>query len=456
VTPRRQIPRPRHLFPETAAFFIGLRRTLLYFGFGSRTMIGRIPVWIAGSVAGVASIMLTISLFFGVREQAQAAPLVQTPVSLPTPIPYSPPTPVMNVPEPEPRFAPEPVSQRAPKLAMTFDRTNFLLFPFDELAESTRSSFDQRISIPTVTTADLWRQALQRIATPRSFASWTDVARPFPTNWTGLVASNQVPLQLAPDADRDLGLMIQKTPAGRGTPGEPVQYDIVLINTSFKTIEQVIIREMISDLHQVTEVSPSAHLDNNELVWTVTSLEPGTVKRLSVTLVPETAGEIFTETIVLPTTRLSKAVNVLAPRTPTPQPVPAVTPVEVPQQGEPLLKLTYTPLRALKQGEILSMTFAVTNIGTAPAEDVQLFVRLSGEFEHRYGEYVHHRAGRLAPGQTRRALLQATARSIGDARLSTSLTMRGVETEARDLKIPISPAPRTGENSPNGSRVAGR
>ncbi len=425
---RRHIPRPRHLFPETAAFLIGLRRTALYFGFGSRAAIGRIPIWIVGSLAGITCVMLTISLFF-LRENAVAAPVKQAPaVQLPVPLA----SPTITVPDPVPYR-----NSSSPNIAMDFIRTNFP-FPFDEFRQFTVTSLDQAIKFPTLAGRDLWRQTIQRPASLATFASWLEIARALPANWGGLVASNQVPLQLAPDAARDLGLLIQKTPLGRGIPGESVSYDIVIINVSLKTIEQVVVREKISELHRVTEVLPSAHLSENELVWTLNSLEPGSVKRLNVTLVPEIAGEILTETLVLPTTRLSATVNVRAPEPPKVRPTPVETPAEV--QGAPELKLTYTSLQALKQGDILSLTFSVTNVGNAAAEDVQLYVRLSGEFEHRYGEYVHHRIGRLQPGQTRRALLQATAKEIGNARLSTSLTMQGTEAEARELKIPIAAA----------------
>jgi len=431
VAERRNIPRPRHLFPETAAFFIGLRRTALYFGFGSRAAVGRIPIWIAGSLAGITCIMLTISLFF-LREQAVAA---VTPTPVVAPVEVIPQT-VLPVPVPSYPNLPYPnFEQPAAKLTMLFERTEFP-FLFDELTPLTQSSLNRTVTIPTLAGRDLWQQRMSRAASMAAFSPWLEFARQLPVTLSGLAASNQVPLQLAPDADRDLGLLIRKSPIVAGTPGEPVKYEIHLINISLKTIEQVIIREKISELHRVTEVLPSAHLSDNDLVWTLNSLEPGMVKRLTVTLIPEVAGEIQTETLVLPTTRLSATVNVRAPAPPKTLPPVQIQPEPI-VAGAPLLKLTYTELRALRQGDILSLTFSVTNAGTAAAEDVQLYVRLSGEFEHRYGEYVHHRVGRLEPGQTRRALLQATAKAFGNARLSTSLTMQGTETEARELKIPI-------------------
>ncbi len=460
---RRQVPRPRHLFPEAAAFLIDVRRSALYFGFGSRAAFGRIPVWILGSLAGITAVMLTATLFFS-RDPVQAAPVAAAPVEVPPVTPVFTPEPISTLPNPPvttvpmlqpvetPIIASPPPIKNLARLTMDLERTNFDV-PFDEVTVRTRSSFDQKVEIPNLTLTDLWRRAIQRSSFAAPFYSYVASAAQVSVPSPALMASEQVPLQRAPESNRDVGLLIEKSIVPLCTPGESVSYEITLINVSLKTIEQVVVRERISELQRVTEVLPTAGLSDNELVWTLTSLEPGATKKLKITLVPEVAGEIFTETLVLPTTRLAATVNVRAPapvRQPNPPQPPPQQPAPVvarPPQGTPQLKLTYTALPSLKQGDTLSMIFSLTNIGTAPADDVQLYLRLSGEFEHRYGDYVHHRVGRLEPGQTRRALLQATARTPGQGRLVTSVTMQGNETEARELRIPISSV--AGNTSPS-------
>lgn len=439
---RRYIPRPRHLFPETAAFFIRLRRAALYLGFGSRAFIGHIPAWIAGASAGVASFMLAVSLFW-VRDEVQAAPVVQKP-ELPqfqaTDVPAVVTQPVVHPPSPAPVMSqPVPqVPQRKPaQLSVKLEQTNFP-FPFDELHESVVTSSGGKTQIPTLpANRDLWRLTGQRASIAQPFSSYVASANGLPLIWGMLVASETVPLQLAPDASRGMGILVKKTEINSCVVGEPVSYEISLVNLSDKPIEQLMVREKISDLQRVTQVLPSASVSDNELVWTMTSFEPGAVKTLRVTLIPEIEGPIRTETRVLPASRVSRTVNIR----PRPvQPVPVAPRLEpTPEQGAPELKLTYTSIPTLKQGDNLSMTFSISNVGTAPATDVCLYVRLSGEFEHRYGEYVQHRIAVIEPGQTRRALLQATARDAGHARLSASLTMKNWEVLGRELRVPITP-----------------
>ncbi|WP_437192668.1 hypothetical protein [Planctomicrobium sp. SH527] len=441
---RRYIPRPRHLFPETAAFFIRLRRAALYLGFGSRAFIGHIPAWIAGASAGVAAFMLAASLFW-LRDEVQAAPLVQKPAlpafqpSITTTIPVTQTQPTKTIPT-APVMTPQvPLTpQRKPvQLSIKLEQTNFP-FPFDELHNSVTSSSELKPQIPTqLAIRDLWRLAGQRAVITQPFSSYIASANGLPLIWGMLVASETVPLQLAPDASRGMGILVKKTEINSCVVGEPVSYEISLVNMSDKPIEQLMVREKISDLQRVTQVLPSASVSDNELVWTMTSFEPGSVKTMRITLIPEVEGPIVTETRVLPASRISRTVNV-RPRPVQPAPVaPQLEPT--PDQGAPELKLTYTSIPALKQGDNLSMTFSISNVGTAPATDVCLYVRLSGEFEHRYGEYVQHRIPVIEPGQTRRALLQATARDAGHARLSASLTMKNWEVLGRELRVPITP-----------------
>ncbi|WP_139228256.1 hypothetical protein [Planctomicrobium piriforme] len=433
---RPHIPRPRHLFPETAAFFILARRMALYCGFGARTAIGQVPIWIAGSLAGVMALMLTISLFFIREPVLQAAPVV-----------FTEPAPALQMPEPQPTLAepvPTPIpNYNRPHLFADFERTS-LPFPFDEERMVTNTSTVPQPALTPSTQRDLWRLAGRRGALPEAFASYLQSATTLPFHWGTLSASDTVPLQFAPDAARGMGLLIEKPPIAPGVPGQPLTYEIIVINVSLATIEQLEIREKISEVQRVTNVLPAASVVDNELAWNLTSFEPGAVKTFQVTLIPEVQGEIFTETRIMPKSRVSASVNVhpaldtMQPAAP-PQPTPVIAnPIVSTVPGAPELKLSYTSVSALKRGDVLSMTFSVTNIGTAAADDVLLYVRLSGEFEHRYGEFVQHRIGHLEPGQTRRALLQATARTPGDARLATSLKMGDLEAEARELKIPIS------------------
>lgn len=290
----------------------------------------------------------------------------------------------------------------------------------------------------------------------KTFASYLTRAAGLPANRQPLVAADVVSTPLEFPPLRAMGIVVEKTGDMRGSPHEPLTYQIVVRNTSDAMIENLGIHERISALARVTEVLPAAGVSGEELVWNLESLPPNASRTFLITLVPETDGQIETVTRIIPTSRVSAVVRVRAAASPAPTVLPALpqtapTPEPLIQSvpGAPALRLTYTEVKPLKQGDTLSMIFAVTNVGTAAADDVILFVRLSGEFEHRYGEFVKHQIGTLQPGQARRALLQATARDPGNAHLDASLTMQGTEKEARELKIPIQSEPlRPGKLQP--------
>jgi len=433
---KHHIPRPRHLFPELALFLIIWRRAEYYFFSGVQSALGHVPVWIAGSMAGVSAILLAISLFF-IRDpelQAASQPVVEPvpvfqPVYQPTPAPVIPWTP------------PQIEQRRGFPLVATLERT-ILPYRLDEERLTTTTSQARPLARQQTFLNDRWHVTAARSKLASAFASYLlNPGLPGILN-NPLLASDTVPLQFAPPASKSLGVIIEKPDIESAIPGVPLTYEIIVINVSPQPIERLIIRERLSEIQRVTEVVPSAAVDSDQLVWNFPGFEAGGIKTLKVTLMPEQAGRISTETSVLAASQVSADVNVQPQQTPrqqTPNPVPIV----ITPSGSPLLKLSYTTVQPLTQGDVLSMTFSVTNVGTAPAENVLLYVRLSGELEHRYGENVQHRIGTLKPGETRRALLQAMARNPGAAKLDAALTMGGTTSEARELTIPIRAEPQS-------------
>jgi len=424
VSKIQRIPRPRQLFPELAALFIEWKRANLRATRTFRLTVGHVPVWVTGSLAGMLGIMLTISLFFIPQSRPlEAAATSSPPEIVPAILP-----PV----EPQPTLAANlPQSQ----LVARFLKTHFP-FTFDETKISSRNSSLVR-SFAAQAMRDAWDKTRIRSESRNQFMSYLLRAYEFRSTWPGLSANDVVSLPLPWPSLRSLGIVIEKSTVS-GTPHEPLTYEIVVRNLSSAPIEKISIRERISSLARVTDVVPEAGIAGNELVWNLEALAPTASRTFLVTIVPELEGQIDTLTRVIPASHVAAVVNV-HPKTEARPLNPPQPPQETIRQpaGTPDLKLTYTETRPLKQGDTLSMIFEVKNVGTAAANDVVLFVRLSGEFEHRYGEFVNHRIGTLPPGQVRRALLQATARDPGNAHLDASLTMQGTEKESRELKIPI-------------------
>lgn len=424
VSKIQRIPRPRQLFPELAAVLIEWKRLSLRSSRTFRLIMGNVPIWVTGSLAGMLGIMLTISLFFIPQPR-----LLEAAAALPEPVI---PAPVQPAPEPQPTLA---LPETRSNLILRIFATRFP-FTWDENQTTARSSTASQADLERLA-SDLWREGRNRFPAAVSFSSYLARAVGLPASWPGLSASEMVTVPLTAPPLRSMGILLEKTDALRGAPDEPLTYQIVVRNISAAAIENLEIRERISTLARVTDVVPAAGISGDELVWHLDSLGPGNSRTFLVTLVPELEGQIETFTRIFPTSRVSAVVNV---RAPLPKPVAPVEPARAITQtpaGAPALQLTYTEVRPLKQGDTLSMIFEVRNVGTASADDVILFVRLSGEFEHRYGEFVKHQVGTLQPGQARRALLQATARDPGEGHLDASLTMQGTQKESRELRIPI-------------------
>jgi hypothetical protein len=420
---RVRIPRPRQVFPEVAAVLIECQRTWLRVVRTVRRAIGQIPAWTAGAVAGILGIMLAISLFF-IRDPVQAAPVSS----------LSGPSQIL---EPAVPFSGALSPGGRPNLVIDSVRTGF--FPeWDEtrfltLTSKPRISAQQMQQLST----DGWRLASMQRETSGPFRSYLQAQQHVQApqvEW--VTAAETVPGVQAPASRLGLGILLEKHLPERSVAGQPLSYEIIVSNLLDHAIENIAISEELSSLSRVTDVVPSAEIRGNALVWNFSRLPPRAVRVLKVTLVPDVTGELFTSTKALSASRVAASARVAGKTAPARTPAPPAVPA-APPAGAPKLKLSYTPIQTLRPGDTLSLIFSVSNVGTAPAEDIELYVRLSGEFEHRDGDFVRHRIPRLAPGESRRALLQATAKTTGDGQLSTSLTMQGRQADARQLAVPI-------------------
>ncbi|WP_437201372.1 CARDB domain-containing protein [Planctomicrobium sp. SH664] len=450
--PRRpRILRPRHLFPEVAAFFLQNARQNLIVTRALRRAIGRIPVWTAGSLAGVVAIMLAVLLFFIHDPKIQAAahvpvtpPVVQPVQAISTTPVVAPPVSPVDVPNPI------PAAIAGPQLQVDMVGTS-LPYPWDQEAVASIASKPRGFNATNDWRwQDLWKLALGSSEPVSDFRPYVLFHRNQPADITPLVTS---PIPLGEGIDesvRGLGLAVQKLIPEDVVAGRPLVYRITLRNQSDDVLEQVCVREHLSAIDRVSFVVPAAGIEGNELVWNFERMHPGELHTLEITCQPELTSTWHSETSVTAQSRIGAVVQVRTPAAP----VIATTPKAPETPKYPLLKLTSTPVEALQQGENLSLTFSVTNVGTAPATNVTLYVRLSEQFQHRYGDFVQHEIASIAPGETRRAVLRATARDIGSAQLRASLTMQGTEKESRQLTIPIRPSQNATTRNANTAAVS--
>ena len=446
MSDRRRIDHPRHLFPEVAAFFIELQRIGLRVKWALTEEFDWFPAWTFGSATGVAGIMLAVMLFFFAEPPPQAAEVKPDPIIIPQP------EVVLNEPQPVmPTAVPNLPNYTSSLTASTLSRT---FLPYDwrqeELVTTTSKPRAENWQLTQRIIPDNWRTMVpfrqqQEVFTPYALRGQTVPIAPS----TLTTASSLSPLQ-NPNPMQELGLWIDKTVVPQASVGQPVTYQIHLRNTSPNVIHDVMVRERLSAIHRVSDVSPSARQVGDELVWSLGNMRSGEQKILTVSVVPSSMEQlIHTETelrsssqVITQATAVNNPVQDIIPQPIQPKPEPPPQTVKEPEPRPfPELKLAVTPLKVLKKGDVLSLVFTVSNIGNAAAEDVTLFVRLSDQFEHRYGDVVKHHIVKLEPGESRKALLQATAKVPGEAKLDASLTMGTEEEDARNWTIPIQNTP---------------
>lgn len=101
---------------------------------------------------------------------------------------------------------------------------------------------------------------------------------------------------------------------------------------------------------------------------------------------------------------------------------PAGTPAESPPRGRPILKLRADSPPVVAVGEDATTWYEIENLGTAPAREIVLVVRLPEGLEHYdRSPVVRYTLAQLAPGEKRRARLITRVRRHGVFQLAGEL-----------------------------------
>lgn len=460
-----RIPRPRHLFPEMAALLIQGKRGLLRVKWGLRDDHDWFPAWSIGSIAGVSGVLLAVLLFFMKDPHLAAAPADPNTIA-----------PLKNDPVVVPVLTVDQFPALQPARSSLFQSTlvrTQLPYVWDQTEVAVRESRPKRMQEPFI--KDFW-------TTTDQYRSVNDTFRPYfiqgatvPIAPSYVTASAHRTIFDGVESTREQGLLIEKLMRSETSTGAVFTYEIHVTNRTNDPIDHVVVRERLPAIQRVSKVVPPAAVQGDELVWSLGRLPGREMKRLVVTLIPDSAEKIETVTTVENVSRVGGIAKVSPPAAaelpepellpvepdeavlpvfdktesalPAVQPEQKVEPAKKPEEIPapvtevplkfPKLQLAVSPMGLVKKGEIVSLTFTVTNVGTAVAEDIALYVDLSDELKHKYGEKVTHRITRLEPGQSRRALFQATAREAGTGELLTSLTMQGNEEKAEKINVLI-------------------
>lgn len=460
-----KIPHTRHLFPELGAWLINGQRAILRGRWLLRENHDWFPAWSIGAIAGVCGMMLAVLLFFFDEPQLVAATST-TAESVE----------VLSLPEPEPTRQPEiqpklssdfrPIfplqEQSLPNLANSQLKRTRLPYFWDQRELGSYESRPKRVQENFV--KDNWSRLTPEFAAIEQFRPYLTQGATVPVTPSYITTSAERTPFDGIAGQRQQGVFIEKHASPTTAVGESYSYVIHVMNRTEDAIDEVYVHEKISAIHRVEKVEPPAAIQGDELVWSIGKLPAKGRKAFRVTLSPDAMKSIETETRLKNSTKVGGIARVaeplpaepeLLPVQPKPVPVPKTPapepePIKVSDKPKPFpnLKLSVTPVKAVRKGETLSLKFKVSNVGTAAAENITLYVRLSGEFKHKYGERVKHTITRLEPGQARTALLQARAKEVGNAQLSASLQLAGDEKRSEDMKIRVESPPKSISQNP--------
>lgn len=466
-----RVPRPKHLFPEIAAAYFGLRRWGLHIERFFRDEAGWYPAWTLGALSGSLGLTLTVLLFLFHDPPKDIAPEQVTPqIPLADLLPEPPADEVTPAKPPVPR----------PDLELVFDRFR-VHSSLDETFRTT-TAWSQRVRNPgsSLSIRDIWRMSVASPTSQPVFQPYFLSEHPAAAAATVVTPAQQIdPLRPLP-AVRLSGIRVEKLLPGPAELGLSYRYVISVQNTSGEVLPNCEVRERIAQLHRVSLAEPEARVDGNELVWQLNAIPPGGVRELTVTLVPDTPEDLEVVTGLATVATFGAVARVQPAAVPMPVPptipepeilpefpftrplvpaepdpiVPVTTPEETPPEVLlPSLRLAVSPIGVLQRGETLSLVFQVSNVGNAPAEDVAINVDLSPEFQHRYGKYVLHKIERLEPGATHQAILRAVAKEEGTGVLTAALVVQGNPEELQDIPVPVQPKPKSESESKPAERT---
>ncbi|MCY2968418.1 MAG: hypothetical protein NT069_33135 [Planctomycetota bacterium] len=138
-------------------------------------------------------------------------------------------------------------------------------------------------------------------------------------------------------------------------------------------------------------------------------------------------------------------------RNPSPQQIPEKPVAPPPPVKAPKLALRWEPLEWAQVGRISTMVLLVSNIGDAPASNVDLELKLPGDVGHPEGHDLEQTLPRLNPGEVERIPLIIRPAARGEMRIPVVARSGAVEAQSTGVL-------RVGESPRNSSakRAAGK
>lgn len=451
----------KHLFPYLFGPWFQFQRLLLRLNWTLFVPLRIASLWTASAVCGVMGVIGAILLFLFNTPGTSAKASTEEPtvveriaITIPTDLgPAMPVTPVsISIP------VPPPVSTSFADLRLAFARTR--LPASWDLRE--RQTLVSRPQPPVNQNPYLLRDGWFTMNSARHGQMAADLFHPY-INRPGVMTASFAPTFSAAESfDPTQPVGPNRTPSivvsreeGNGpvSLNQEASYTLVVTNPSPELIESAVVEERVSALHRVVNTEPPASLtpDGMALQWNVSNLRSGESRRIRITLTPESSDPIRHQTIVSLTARVAGSTTIRTPYIPPEVPAAPPTPPPAPPQPtrpalRPVLTLDLEQPNQVDLGGDVRAYYVIRNTGDAPATDVVTYVTISGQLDHRYGEYLEHRIPELPPGDSRRIKFFAVGARPGVATLASRLSAANAEPVVKVFEIAIAQggSPNTG------------
>ncbi len=494
----------------THEFFSDLLRGIeMAFGW-----MGGLPVWTGAAVSGVMGIILTILLFL--------LPAINPGVTASITALAQPQAEAANV---APAFDPFQQSPAQPEYDPFEDRaparhelplSNFnrplpeLQMHLAQLAMPTGWNSRQQISVVSAASRVDLRDLKQRFDRTAVHDRWEQPRfdrgqralhfTPYASR-VGVRSTSVAPSWVNPESvveplnqfstQRHPHVVIEKSSPKNAPVGQPLQYGLTVRNVGEETLDNVRVREQLSNIQRVSNTRPPAKVVGEALVWDLAELRPGESRQLQIEMQPNSEVLLAHKSAVQVTTRVAAVSNVRVPR-PEPQPVepksetpasvmpqffdapepeplpqpeaeaepidqepiPQIIPFEDEDEPEVLPQFEPEPVRieepvqplslemfapqAVASGGEVRTVFEVQNRGGAEMTDLILAVELTDELDHPNGHLLELKIPRIAAGDVFRTRLTTEAVKDGTATLSSRLTNSVVDSLTAQQEVRIS------------------
>ncbi|QDV50993.1 COG1361 family protein [Gimesia fumaroli] len=256
----------------------------------------------------------------------------------------------------------------------------------------------------------------QNTSTPQPIQI-SPAAEPKPLN---LVEGNQpVPQEpaklTAQQKTQSPKMTIQKVAPPEAILGQPFIYHVLVKNSGTTSAQNVVVEDRIPKGAKLTGTIPRAEQIKDRIIWRLGEMSPGTEKKISIRVIPETAGQIGSVATVNFVTEVASETKITSPK----------LAIQSDQPG------------AVKPGEITVVNYTITNSGTGDANNVYIRSIIPPQFTHPGGDDLEYNVGIIPAGGSKQVQLKLKAIKPGAGKNISSVMGDGnlkAETEV-PLKV---------------------